>query len=111
MSTRVEIYIIYGLKLDGEFTEDFWEKQFRDEMEWDKTKPKDKPFFITDGMNGDYTFFGFIKQLSNGWDDSEEQEINTSFTKAEITSKFYELYPDSKINDEDIKLYFLPHWT
>ena len=111
MSTRIENYIIYGLKFGEDFTNDYWEKDFRDEMEWDKNKPKDKPFFITDGMNGDYTFFGFITQLSNGWDDAEETEINLGFTKAEIISKFYELYPDAKITDEDIKMFFLPHWV
>ena len=111
MSTRIENYIIYGLKFGEDFTNDFWEKDFRDEMEWDKNKPEDKPFFITDGMNGDYTFFGFITQLSNGWDDAEETEINLGFTKAEIIVKFYELYPDAKIIDEDIKLFFLPHWV
>ena len=111
MSTRIENYIIYGLKFGEDFTNDYWEKDFRDEMEWDKTKPKDKPFFITDGMNGEYTFFGFITQLSNGGDDAEETEINLSFTKVEIISRFYELYPDAKIKDEDIKMFFLPHWV
>ena len=111
MSTRIENYIIYGLKFGEDFTNDYFEKDFRDEMEWDKNKPKDKPFFITDGMNGDYTFFGFITQLSNGWDDAEETEIKLSFTKVEIISRFYELYPEAKITDEDIKLFFLPHWV
>jgi len=111
MSTRVENYLIYGLKFGENFTRDYWEQKFRDNEDWCEKKPKDQPFFITDGMNGDYTFFGFITKLSNGFDDEEEQEINLSFTKFEIISKFYNLYPDAKINDEDIKLYFLPHWV
>lgn len=111
MSTRIENYIIYGLKFGENFTKDFWEKDFSDEMEWDKNKPKDKPFFISDGMNGNYTFFGFITQLSNGWDNTEETEIKLDFSKTEIISKFHELYPEVKITDDDIKLFFLPHWV
>lgn len=111
MSTRVESYLIYGVKFKEEFTENFWEQEFYDDEVWDKSKPKDKPFFITDGMNGDYTFFGFITELSNGWDDAEEKEINLESNKQEIISKFHELYPDMKITEEDIKLFFLPHWT
>ena len=57
MPTRIENYIIYGLKFGEDFTKDFWEKDFSDEMEWDKNKSKDKPFFISDGMNCDYTFY------------------------------------------------------
>jgi hypothetical protein len=111
MSTRVERYLIYGLKFGEEFTKDFWKKDFYDNEVWNKRKLKDKPFFITDGMNGDYTFFGFITELANGWDDVKEQEINISFTKVEIISKFYQLYPDTKIKDEEIKMFFLPHWV
>lgn len=111
MSTRVENYLIYGLKFGEEFTKDFWEQEFYDKEVWDKRKPKDKPYFITDGMNGNYTFFGFITELSNGWNDAEEQEINLSVTKVEIISRFYELYPYAKIKDEDIKMFFFPHWV
>jgi hypothetical protein len=111
MSTRIENYLIYGLKFGEDFTNDFWKKDFNDQEHWDKNKPKDKPYFLTDGMCGDYTFFGFITQLSDGWDYPKEIEINLSFTKVEIISKFYGLYPDLKINDEDIKMYFLPHWV
>ena len=50
MPTRIENYIIYGLKFGEDFTKDFWEKDFSDEMEWDKNKSKDKPFFISDGI-------------------------------------------------------------
>jgi hypothetical protein len=111
MSTRVEKYIIYGLKFGEDFTKEYWKKDFYDAMEWNKNKPSDKPFFLTDGMNGSYTFFGFITELHNGWDEIEEKEINLSCTKAELVHRFYELYPDSILVDEDIKLYFLPHWV
>lgn len=111
MSTRVEEYLIYGLKFGKDFTRDLWEQDFCDNEQWNKEKPKDKPFFITDGMCGNYTFFGFITELSNRWDDAKEQEIDLSFTKVEIISNFNKLYPNVEINDEDIKLFFLPHWV
>jgi hypothetical protein len=56
MSVRVENYLIYGCKFGEEFKNDFCKQDFRDEMECDEDKPKDKPYFITDGMNGNYTF-------------------------------------------------------
>lgn len=111
MSTRIEQYVIFGVKFGEEFTTDFWEKEFSDKETWRESKPKNEPFFITDGMSGNYTFFGFITQLSNGWDDSEEQEIDLSFTKEEVKTKFLKLYPELKINDEDIRMFYLPHWT
>lgn len=110
MSTSVENYIIYGLKFGEEFTKDFWQKDFRDEFEWEEEKPF-TPLFLTDGMNGSYTYFGFIIQLSNRWDDSAEKEINLTGTKSEVISMFYKLYPESTITDEDIKMYYLPHWV
>lgn len=111
MSTRIENYLIYGIKFGEDFTEKYWEKEFYPKMEWNKNKPKDNPFFITDGMNGLYTFFGFIIQLSDGWNDPEEIIVNLSFTKVEIISKLLELYPDIKIDEDDIKLYYLPHYV
>lgn len=112
MSTRVENYLIYGLKFGEEFTENFWEQEFCDNELWDESKPKDKPFFITDGMNGNYTFFGFITQLSDGSDDAQEKEINLLFTKGlDVITKFYKLYPNVKVSEEDIKMFFLPHWV
>jgi hypothetical protein len=122
MSIRIEYYLIYGLKFDEEFTNDYWEKEFYNNEEWNKNKPLDKPFFITDGMTGDYTFFGFKNELSNGWDDPKEQEINLEYlnnnnnnnnnnNKKEIIQKFNRLYPDIEIKEEQIKMYFLPHWV
>jgi hypothetical protein len=110
MSVRKEDYLIYGCKFDEEFTEDFWEQDFRDEMEWDEDKPKDKPYFITDGMNGDYTFFGFICQLSDGGDDDyEPKEIDFQYNQRVIMEKFSELYPDMEL--PNIRLWYLPHYT
>lgn len=105
MSTRIEHYIIYGIKLDEEFTNEYWEKDFRDETEYNPLKSS-KPSFLTDGMNGDYTYFGFIKPLDN------HKETVLGFTVADsidIRNKFNELYPEMTI--PEIKLYHVPHWT
>lgn len=110
MSVRKENYLIYGCKFGEEFTREFWKKDFRDEMEWDEDKPKDKPYFITDGMNGDYTFFGFICQLSNGGDDDyEAKEIDFQYDEKAILLKLWELYPNTEL--PDIKMWYLPHYV
>jgi len=110
MSVRKETYIIYGVKFGEEFTEEFWEMPFSDEMQWNEEKEKDKPFFITDGMSGEYTYFGFITQLNNGFDDDEtEVVINSNLDFSKIRNKFFELYP-TKIFPEPM-LYYLPHYV
>jgi hypothetical protein len=110
MSVRVENYLVYGCKFGEEFTEEYWEKDFRDDTEWDEDKPTDKPHFITDGMNGNYTFFGFICQLSDGGDDDyEAKEIDFSYNENQVKEKLCELYPEMEI--PDIKLYYLPHYV
>jgi hypothetical protein len=110
MSVRVENYLIYGCKFGEEFTREFWEQDFRDEMEWDEDKPNDKPYFITDGMNGDYTFFGFICQLSDGGDDDyEAKEIDFKYNERAIMGKLLELYPDMEL--PNITLWYLPHYV
>ena len=113
MSVRKEAYIIFGLKLNEEVTEEYWEKDFMDETEWDKNKPKDKPFFITDGMNGLYTFFGFIQELNNGGYDFEEEitEIKNDFKASDVISEFKNLFPEITANEWDVKLYYLPHFV
>lgn len=111
MSVRVENYLIYGIKLGCEFTKDFWKQDFYDDECWCRGKAEKEPYFLTDGMNGGYTFFGFITELSDGFDEPEEKEISLFFTDAEIIQKFYKLYPNEKINDGDIKLFYLPHWV
>lgn len=110
MSVRVENYLVYGCKFGDAFTEEYWEKDFRDDTEWDKNKPKDQPFFITDGMNGDYTFFGFICQLSNcSYYEDKVKEINFNYNENQVKEKLCELYPGMEI--PDIKLYYLPHYV
>lgn len=110
MSVRKERYLIYGCKFEEEFTVDFWQKSFRNEMEWDKNKSTDQPYFITDGMNGDYTFFGFIFQLSNGWDDDyEAKEIDFQYNEKVIMEKLWELYPGMEL--PNIRLWYLPHYV
>jgi hypothetical protein len=113
MSVRKEVYVVFGLKLSEQTTEDYWEKDFRDETEWDKNKPKDKPFFITDGMNGLYTFFGFIQELNNGSYDFEEDitELQYDFDKSIVVNEFSKLFPEITVNEYDVKMYYLPHFV
>jgi hypothetical protein len=105
MSTRLENYIIYGIKLGEEFTEEYWEKDFYPEMEYDKSK-EFKPLFLTDGMNGNYTYFGFIKDLN---EDNETVLETIKLNPFEIQNKFNELYPEMTM--PEIKLYHVPHWV
>lgn len=113
MSTRKESYIIYGLKLNEKITEDYWKKDFRNKTEWDKNKAKDIPYFITDGMNGNYTFFGFIQEINNGLYDFEEKitEIKIDFNSNIIITLFKNYFPELLFKEEDIKLYYLPHFV
>lgn len=113
MSVRKEVYIIYGVKLNEEFTNSYWKQDFYPEKEWDKNKPTDKPFFISDGMNGLYSFFGFIQLLNDGCYDFEDKikEIKTDFKSSDVISAFKNLFPDIRINELDIKLYYLPHYV
>lgn len=113
MSVNKEVYIIFGLKLNEEITREYWEKDFRDETEWDKDKPKNKPFFITDGMSGDYTFFGFIQELNDGSYDFIEEitEIKTDFNASDVIYEFKNLFPEITANEHDVKMYYLPHYA
>lgn len=111
MSTTIESYLIYGLRFGEEFTKNYWEQDFYDELEWNNNKSNDEPFFITDGMNGNYTFFGLITELSNGFDEAEEKELIINYNKSIIITRINELFPNIQIGEDDIKLYYLPHWT
>lgn len=104
MSTTITNYLIYGFKLDSEFTNEYWDSENYDKYDFDSSKP-DQPLFLTDGMNGEYTYFGFIKEL----DTENAIEIKLNYSKDEVIIKFKELYPDIIV--PEIKLISLPHWT
>jgi len=57
MSTRVEQYAIYGVKFGSSFTEEYWKKDFRDEMEWDKNKPP--PYWLFPFTNPSFRIFSY----------------------------------------------------
>ena len=113
MSVRRESYIVFGLKLDENFTNEYWDKDFYPDTEWNKNKPKDKPFFITDGMNGLYTFFGFIQMLNDGSYDFEEDitELKYDFDKSIVVTEFSKLFPELTVNEYDVKMFYLPHFV
>lgn len=104
MSTQVTNYLIYGFKLDSEFTTYFWDSENYDKYDFDSSKPE-QPLFLTDGMNGEYTYFGFIKEL----DTEDAVEINLNYDKELVVDKFKELYPHLLV--PEVKLISLPHWT
>ena len=111
MSVDKETYLIYRIKFGEEFTNNYWKQDFYEEREWDKSKLKDKPYFISDGMSGEYTFFGFITQLSNGEYEEEVKEIDLDFSYVIVARELCQLYPNLKVSKEDIRLYYLPHYT
>ena len=115
MSVRKETYIILGFKFDSEFTEDYWEKDFRDETEYHGKNDNGKIMFITDGMNGNYTFFGQITELGTRGDWYEDQikeiDIPRDMKCIEIFQKFKQYYPESDLQVKDVKLYYLPHYV
>jgi hypothetical protein len=113
MSVRREAYIVFGLKLDENFTNEYWDKDFYPDTEWNKNKPKDKPFFITDGMNGLYTFFGFIQMLNDGSYDFEEDitQLKYDFDKSIVVTEFSKLFPELTVNEYDVKMFYLPHFV
>lgn len=112
MSVRKEIYIIQGLKFGEEFTNEYFDKDFRDEMEFDKKKEVNRPYFLTDGMNGEYTFFGFITQIEDGYCEFEDCiEIKTDFDKKEIIRVLSNYYKLNEIHLPEIKTYLLSHYV
>jgi hypothetical protein len=116
MSVSKETYIVYGFRFGKEFTEDYWNKDFYDDTEyWNAERDAGKLKFITDGMNGWYTFFGQIIEIRTRGDFYEDkiQEIDLSVlrSKKEIYDEFIKLYPDLEITHDEIKLYYLPHYV
>jgi hypothetical protein len=114
MSVSKETYIVYGFRFGEEFTEDYWDKDFSEEMEFN-SKDDGEIKFISDGMDGDYTFFGQIIEIGTrgGFYEDKIQEIDLSMlrSKKEIYDEFIKLYPDLEITHDEIKLYYLPHYV
>lgn len=104
MSTRITNYLIYGFKLDSEFTDEFWKSENYDKYD-SYSRKENEVRFLTDGMNGEYTYFGFIKEL----DSDKTVELNLNYNKQDIIDLFSKLYPSITI--PEIKLISLPHWT
>lgn len=115
MSVTRQEYIVIGMKFDNKFTDRLWARPDADDMnekyEWEKDREKEIQY-LTDGMSGDYTFFGYIQQLSDGYDEnSTVTEINQpqSGMVTAIQKKFIELFPDEQM--AEIKIYHVPHYT
>ena len=109
MSVGKQSYIITGYRFGEEFTNEYFEQDFRDEMEWEEDKPINEPFFITDGMNGGYTFFGFITLLGEGGWEEDIKELNLEPpNEGRIEEVFKRFFPQETI--PEIKTYYLPHY-
>ena len=111
MSIRRQHYLIYGLEFNEDFTKNHTRRNLGHEN-WSERTPTIKPAFLVDGMCGEYTYFGFITQLSNGWDEDEvSKEITMPFDKDIVISEFKRIYPNIKVVPEDIKLFFVLYWV
>jgi len=116
MGVDREEYVVIGCCLDDKFTKKLWKREDRDEIDelycWEKER-EDQIQYLTDGMSGQYTMFGFIRQLSDGQGDENYEMIEfeepTSAKKQEIAKKFKELFPEEKM--PEVKMYYLPHYT
>jgi hypothetical protein len=110
MSTRREEYLIIGCKFDEEFTNNVINDDHVDKYMY--PSKGSKQWILLDGMNGDYTFFGIITQLSDGDDmgsyDIIEFSPVTQDQINEISVKFKEVFPG--IEMPEIKMYFVPHY-
>lgn len=115
MSVRKETYLIYGLKFGEEFTEDYWQQDFRDRVEYFNYEDNGKIMFLTDGMNGRYTFFGQIMELGTRGDWYEDEikkvDLHIDLSASSIIEKFKEYYPDSDVKIEDVSMYYVPHYV
>ena len=117
MGVNREEYIVIGCKLGKKFTKKLWKRvdedsELESQYNWNEKREK-RAQYITDGMSGEYTFFGLIKQLSDGFDgentDIIEFEEPTAEKKQQVEEKFKELFPNEEM--PPIKMYYLPHYT
>lgn len=115
MSVRREEYIIWGYKLGEEFTKALWRRIDYTDLDSKYGWGKEQSLgirFLTDGMSGGYTFFGYIKQLSDGWEENSvitEIQKTTKEQEWEIAGKFAELFPAESM--PEIKVYHVPHYV
>lgn len=110
MSVRKEKYLVKGVKFGEDFTDFIFEEE---DTYCDYFFRNGKGLLLPDGNAGFYTFFGIIEQISDGFNDWDENilEIDT-ITKEEtdfIESKFKELFPNKEL--PEIKNYYVPHYT
>lgn len=117
MSVRKETYLIYGFKFGESFTDEYFDNEdLYSQFEYNRRNGDDgKILFLSDGMNGMYTFFGYILSLSDGGDWYEDMIKKIPFIPSELNSeifaKFQEHYPEVPVSMDDIKLYYVPHYV
>jgi len=116
MSVRKEKYLIKGIKLGEGFTEKYLDSEIYDELEYsDKDRNKLTLRFLSDGMNGQYTFFGQIQELLEAKDFYEDkiQEVKVfDFTNSYIAEEFNKHFPnEQEIAENDVKIYYVVHYS
>ena len=115
MGVNREEYIVIGMKFDDKFTDRLWarpdQRAMDEKYSWEKEREKEIQY-LSDWMSGDYTFFGYIQQISDGDDENttvtEINEPQGSMITA-IQKKFIELFPDEEM--VEIKIYHVLHYT
>lgn len=115
MSVRREEYLIIGCKGDEDFCERYWHMEnflnIDKQYGYEKTNENEVQI-LTDGMGGNYCFIGFIKQLSDGYDENEQITEITNITQEQIDAiqkKFQEIFPTESMLP--IKIYHAPHFA
>jgi len=113
MGVRKETYIVYGCKFDEGFTEKLFRREDWDTLYDMLEDTKGDRWLLSDGMSGQYTYFGIITKLSNGWDDDDYREIEfkapTAKQKELIRTKFREHFGNLVL--PKITMYYVPHYT
>ncbi len=115
MSVSKETYIVLGIKFGEDFTNNLWGESFYESEVYSVKYDSGKIKFLTDGMNGDYTFFGQIIELGTrgDWyeDKIKELDLGNTVSRDEIIEKFKTFYPNLEVSVDDVKLYYVPHYV
>ena len=100
-------YLIVGCKFEDErFIKDYWNMdELRDELEF-----VDDPWILSDGMSGNYMFFGKIEHLTEYGENDEITQIMKimDHQHEEIKLKFQDTFPDVEM--PEICTYHVPHY-
>ena len=118
MGVRREEWLVTGFKLDQEWIQDTIGEDRNEEMESELDnrevfKKTGIAGILSDGMCGEYTFFGICKQISDGWEGESSEIIELSMPTngqiEQIHNNWAKYFGDNEM--PPIKTYFVPHFT